>query len=295
MWYRGYRSLLILLSILGSAVLFWHCSQTVDALRTCTSQTDCLTDQFCIQNVCVSTTAGHDGSTGNNEPTGQNGYVELLQENPIPTEQPPSPDETKPQDTAPEATGEQGGQEPNRTESHQDPEDVDQDGSPVIQKDAGSEDIFPDDTMGRERLFVPEPPDENRPPLPDEDIDPERGGSSEPGKEPVEPDENTGRFPEVRPEQVSESSSIDHATVSDQRFDPNASCTSGESRKCYPEGTEGCNKNTGMCVGRCDWGKQSCTNGTWGNCVGAKTPEPEKCNQQDDNCDGMIDEGGRCP
>ena len=62
--------------------------------------------------------------------------------------------------------------------------------------------------------------------------------------------------------------------------------TLGESgaRACYsgPAGTEG--------VGTCQAGAEFCSNGVLGPCTGEVTPSGEACNDEDDDCDTMVDE-----
>ncbi|MEZ4223576.1 MAG: MopE-related protein [Polyangiaceae bacterium] len=68
--------------------------------------------------------------------------------------------------------------------------------------------------------------------------------------------------------------------------DEGCACTNGESRTCYsgPQSTT----NTGLCKD----GTQACVNGAWANeCVGEVTPVSESCNNKDDDCDGLIDNG----
>lgn len=63
-----------------------------------------------------------------------------------------------------------------------------------------------------------------------------------------------------------------------------SACGSGSSRPCYigPIDTRG--------RGRCRDGQEICQNSKWsGQCIGAITPQPETCNNQDDDCDGHID------
>ena len=48
----------------------------------------------------------------------------------------------------------------------------------------------------------------------------------------------------------------------------------------------------GLDVGRCVPGSQSCTDGQWGPCEAMMGPEAERCNGEDDDCDGNVDEGG---
>jgi len=56
-------------------------------------------------------------------------------------------------------------------------------------------------------------------------------------------------------------------------------------RACYTgeDGTEG--------VGLCEGGSQLCLNGEWGRCGGQTLPRAEICNGEDDDCDGLRDEG----
>ena len=67
------------------------------------------------------------------------------------------------------------------------------------------------------------------------------------------------------------------------------SCIAGTSSDCYPAAAE--TNGVGLCKG----GRGSCVNGYWGICAGAVTPEPETCNEQDDNCDGIVDDGVLSP
>ena len=47
--------------------------------------------------------------------------------------------------------------------------------------------------------------------------------------------------------------------------------------------------------GVCQSGERTCQlDGTWGECVGEVTPQPERCNGQDDDCNGRVDDGGQC-
>ena len=67
-------------------------------------------------------------------------------------------------------------------------------------------------------------------------------------------------------------------------IDKGCPCASA-SRPCYPLGlsspTEG--------VGLCHAGTQACLGGKWsGTCDGAVTPQPERCDGQDHDCDGTI-------
>ncbi len=54
---------------------------------------------------------------------------------------------------------------------------------------------------------------------------------------------------------------------------------------CYsgPSGTQG--------VGICTGGTRTCTGGAWSSCVGEVVPTSEQCNNLDDDCDTLVDEG----
>ena len=58
-------------------------------------------------------------------------------------------------------------------------------------------------------------------------------------------------------------------------------CQNGSTKQCGPA-TD---------VGECQFGTATCTNGNWGQCIGAVYPSTEKCNYKDDDCDGTIDNG----
>ena len=57
--------------------------------------------------------------------------------------------------------------------------------------------------------------------------------------------------------------------------------------------TDGHSRTCGDGLGECASGRQICIGGAWGDCLGAKDPQPEVCNAKDDDCDGDIDEGVR--
>jgi hypothetical protein len=59
-------------------------------------------------------------------------------------------------------------------------------------------------------------------------------------------------------------------------------CADGETRQC------------GNDIGACEFGEQTCADGTWGDCLGGTGPQTEQCNGIDDNCDGSTDEGCNC-
>lgn len=59
-------------------------------------------------------------------------------------------------------------------------------------------------------------------------------------------------------------------------------CLSGASIDCASE-TAG--------VGICVAGRVSCVNGFWGLCSGGVSPQSERCDNRDEDCDGLVDEG----
>ena len=65
---------------------------------------------------------------------------------------------------------------------------------------------------------------------------------------------------------------------------PPPPCTEGETRPCYggPAGTAG--------KGPCKEGAQTCTSASWGACQGEVLPATETCDNEDNDCDGQIDE-----
>jgi subtilase family serine protease len=71
----------------------------------------------------------------------------------------------------------------------------------------------------------------------------------------------------------------------------------GKDNDCDGDTDEGCKckdgdtQECGSDVGECKKGKQTCSSGTWGACVGEVKPAQETCDNKDNNCDGTIDEG----
>jgi len=75
-------------------------------------------------------------------------------------------------------------------------------------------------------------------------------------------------------------------------LDENCDGTVDEGCGCVSGATRACGSSTGSCRP----GSQTCTTGgMWGTCTGGVGPTPEVCNGADDDCDGMVDEGGICP
>jgi hypothetical protein len=65
--------------------------------------------------------------------------------------------------------------------------------------------------------------------------------------------------------------------------DNGCECVPGEMQKC------------GIAIAPCKQGTQLCDDGgKWGPCVGEVKPQPEVCNAKDDDCDGILDNGGQC-
>lgn len=65
-------------------------------------------------------------------------------------------------------------------------------------------------------------------------------------------------------------------------------CQQGDTRSCYtgPPNT----RNIGICRD----GVQSCQNGQWGLCQGEVKPTTETCDNQDNDCNGQIDDAANC-
>ncbi|MDD3647346.1 MAG: MopE-related protein [Candidatus Dojkabacteria bacterium] len=64
----------------------------------------------------------------------------------------------------------------------------------------------------------------------------------------------------------------------DGTIDEGCKCTSGKERSC------------GVSQGVCKNGTQKCVDGLWSECEGAIVPSEEICDEQDNDCDGEIDE-----
>ncbi len=47
---------------------------------------------------------------------------------------------------------------------------------------------------------------------------------------------------------------------------------------------------TRPCKTNCGTGVETCQEGTWSKCAGAKQPEPEKCDNKDNDCNGKVDD-----
>lgn len=68
-------------------------------------------------------------------------------------------------------------------------------------------------------------------------------------------------------------------------IDEGCACTNGQTQTCYtgPSGTDG--------VGPCKSGTQTCVNGQWSlACAGQVVPGAEKCDGEDNNCSGVVDD-----
>src|SRR5690606_11426882 len=71
----------------------------------------------------------------------------------------------------------------------------------------------------------------------------------------------------------------------DGTVDENCNCVNGQTQSCYTGGSGTQN------VGPCKAGTQTCSNGQWGSCVGQVLPTAETCDNVDNNCNGVVDDG----
>lgn len=75
----------------------------------------------------------------------------------------------------------------------------------------------------------------------------------------------------------------------DDRSAEGCPCLGGAHHECY-SGAEQTQD-----VGMCRAGSQRCINEAWGACEGEVAPARERCNSDDDDCDGVVDEGVLSP
>ncbi len=71
----------------------------------------------------------------------------------------------------------------------------------------------------------------------------------------------------------------------DGQIDEGCPCQSGSAQACYS------GPRAALGVGVCRGGTQSCVDAGWTPCVGEVLPSPEACDGEDDDCDGVADEG----
>ena len=64
----------------------------------------------------------------------------------------------------------------------------------------------------------------------------------------------------------------------------------GRDEDCDGMTDENLVRSCGLSVGRCQLGSERCSQGVFGACMGGVMPVAETCNNQDDDCDGRVDE-----
>jgi hypothetical protein len=92
-------------------------------------------------------------------------------------------------------------------------------------------------------------------------------------------DAGTMRDAEVEPDADAEISEPENPACPNGR----CLCPNGASRYC--DGTD---------VGNCDRGVQTCVDNVWGPCVGEVKRADEVCDNEDNDCDGNVDDGAQC-
>lgn len=76
----------------------------------------------------------------------------------------------------------------------------------------------------------------------------------------------------------------------------NETCDNGNWVNCSAPTLNSCGScnATRPCATACGNGTETCLNGAWINCT-ARNPKAEVCNNVDDNCNGIVDDGQLCP
>ncbi len=73
------------------------------------------------------------------------------------------------------------------------------------------------------------------------------------------------------------------------KVDEGCHCINGTKQKCYTGSPS--TRNKGLCLD----GEQICINGQWGTCVNQRLPQAETCDNQDNDCNGLIDDNVKKP
>ena len=91
----------------------------------------------------------------------------------------------------------------------------------------------------------------------------------------------------AQPDPSPKDASVPASPTNPDHMQPSMMDGSVPRQECRESETQVC----GTDVGRCTIGEITCISGHWSECLGATLPREEACNQEDDDCDSVVDEG----